>query len=50
MINGLSKHNMFATNYAEATVVPDSSDEQEEMQLKSKPKVVRAKKYQDSSI
>lgn len=45
MINGLSKHKLFASNYAEATAVPDSSDEEEEeIQLKPKPKTVRAKK------
>lgn len=41
MINGLSKHKLFASNYAEATAIPDSSDEQDEIQLKPKP---RAKK------
>lgn len=41
MINGLSKHKLFASNYAEATAIPDSSDEDEEFQLKPKP---RAKK------
>jgi len=44
MINGLSKHKLFASNYAEATAVPDSSDEEEEIQLKPKPKALRAKK------
>lgn len=37
MINGLSKHKLFVSNYAEATAVPDSSDEDEEIQLKPKP-------------
>lgn len=41
MINGLSKHKLFASNYAEATAIPDSSDDEEEVQLKPKP---RAKK------
>jgi hypothetical protein len=49
MINGLSKHKLFASNYAEATAIPDSSDEEEEIQLKPKPKAVRAKKEFKSS-
>ncbi len=45
MINGLSKHKLFASNYAEATVVSDSSDEEEEIQLKPRPRAkVAAKK------
>lgn len=45
MINGLSKHKLFASNYAEATAVPeDSSDEDEKLQLKPKPKAESAKK------
>jgi hypothetical protein len=45
MINGLSKHKLFASNYAEVTTVPDSSDEEEEIQLKPKPRAkVAAKK------
>jgi hypothetical protein len=31
MMNGLSKHKLLASNYTEATVVPDSSDEEEVM-------------------
>jgi hypothetical protein len=47
MINGLSKHKLFASNYAEITAVPDSSDDGKE--LKPKPKAVRAKKELKSS-
>jgi hypothetical protein len=35
---------LVASNYAEATALSDSSDDEEEIHLKSKSKAVRAKK------